>query len=132
MSMRRLVGGLLILFAAGCGSKDPNKVLASGEVSVPPGKGSFNQLNIATNCSFTLTFSAKGGEIDGWVEPGAQVMPIVVYDPKTPLPKAKVCADGQEETSTGTLGWGSAQLMLFNRGTVPVQVRYKLTIVPTP
>ena len=130
--MRRLIGGLLILFAAGCGPKDPTKTLASGQVSVPPGKGSYSQLTIDKNCTFTLTFSATGGEIDGWVEGGAQVMPIVVYDPKVKLPRATVCADGKEETTTGALGWGSAQLMLFNRGTVPVQVRYKLTILPAP
>lgn len=130
--MRRLVGGLILLFAAGCGPNDPNKTLARGEVTIPPGKGSYNQLTIDKNCTFTLTFSAKGGEIDGWVEPGAQVMPIVVYDPQVKLPRATLCADGKEETVAGALGWGSAQLMLFNRGTVPVQVRYKLTILPTP
>jgi len=130
--LKRLLGVLAILIAAGCGPRDPNKVLLKGDVRVPPGQGAYNQLTIDKNCTYTLTFSAKGGDIDGWVEPAAQVKPIILYDPKVPLPRAKVCADGKEETATGGLGWGSAQLILFNRGTVPVQVRYKVTILPAP
>ena len=130
--MKPFTLAVLVVLLASCGPKDLHKTLLEAKLEVAPGQGVYNKLNLERNVSFTLTATATGGDCDGWVSPGAQAAPIIIYDPKTPLPMAKVYADGKEDSSAGTLGWGPSQVIFFNRGSKPVKVLFKLTVLPTP
>ena len=129
--MRLLTILAAVFLVAGCGPTDPNKVLINTEFEVPSKKAAFHKFTLDLGGSFTMTLTPKGGNLEAWVEPG-EAAPFVVYSDKEAYPKAKVFLDGQEETITGTLGWGGAHVIVFNRSDHPIRAKCRLTVLPTP
>lgn len=116
-------------FLAGCGPKDPNKVVLNEESEVAPKQFAYKKFTLDLGGTYTLTLTPKGGNLEAWVQDG-EVRPIVIYSDNEPMPRAKLFADGKEDTLTGALGWGGAHVIVFNRGSAPVRMKCKLTVVP--
>jgi hypothetical protein len=129
--MRGLWAMVAAFVFAGCGPRDSAKVLTNGEFDVPPKQFAYKKFTLDLGGTYTMTLTPKGGDLEAWVEPG-EVGPIPLYSPNEKLPKAKIFADGKEDMVAGTLGWGGAHAVLFNRSEVTVRVKCRLTVVPTP
>ena len=129
--MRSVLAVVVGVLLAGCGPSDPNKVLGDGEVEVPVKQAFFKKFDLPIGGTYSLTVTPKSGDVDAWVEPG-EGDPIVLYNEKGSHPRATVIAAGTTKELTGTLGWGRASAVIFNRGTQPVKAQVRLTIKPNP
>jgi len=129
--MKGLLWVAAACLVAGCGTRDRSKVLLNEEIEIPPKKFSYKKFTLDLGGTYAMTLSPKGGDLEAWVEAG-EAAPLVIYSPTETLPKAKVFADGKEDSVSGVLGWGGAHAILFNRGDASVRVKCKLTVVPTP
>jgi len=124
--LKRLLPAILVLQC--CGPADPNMVVVKGDIEIVPGKFYFQKFTLDLGGTFTMTLTPQGGDVEAWVEPG-EAQPIIVYNPNEPLPKAKLFAAGKEDSVSGTLGWGGAHVVIFNRGPATAKVRCKVTAV---
>src|SRR5258706_16064081 len=122
--MKIICSAAAVLLIAGCGPQDPNKVLVDQEVEVPAQKVVYQKFTLDLGGSFTMTLKPKGGNLEAWVEAG-DIPPMVIYSESAAYPKAKVFTDGKEDTFTGTLGWGGANAIPFNRSPSPRRVKVK-------
>ncbi len=124
--MKKLIPAILLLQC--CGPSDPNNVVVNGTIEIASGKFVFQKFTLDLGGTYTMTLTPEGGDVEAWVEP-SEAAPIVVYNPNEPLPKAKVFAAGKEDSVSGTLGWGGAHVVVFNRGPATIKVRCKVTAV---
>src|SRR5689334_11338806 len=85
---------------AGCGPRDRIKVLASGEMDVAPKQFAYKKFTLDLGGTYTMTLTPIGGEVEAWVEPG-EAAPIVISSEQEKMPKAKVFAEGKEDSVSG-------------------------------
>ena len=127
--MRTFCALALACFVAGCGPRDPNKVILNEESEVAPKQFAYKKFTLDLGGTYKLTLTPKGGNLEAWVEPG-ETRPFVIYSDNQPTPKASLFTDGKEDILTGTLGWGGAHVVVFNRGSAPVKMKCRLTVLP--
>jgi len=127
--MRTLFAFAAVCFVAGCGPRDPNKVLVNEEFEIAPKQFAYKKFTLDLGGTYAMNLTPKGGNLEVWVEAG-ETAPIVIYVENMPLPKAKVFSDGKEDSLSGTLGWGGANLIVCNRSGAPIKAKCKLTVLP--
>jgi hypothetical protein len=123
--MMRTALFLGVLAAFGCAPSDGSKILVSETLDVEPQMFVYHKFQTDYLGTYTLTVSPQGGDVEGWVNPGASE-PRFQFLEDGSLPLAKAFPVGNQYSLSGQLDWGGAHIVLYNRGKAPVKAKCRL------